>query len=176
MKTPMRCKRIYQGRHKLDVRTNPLMRGYDLPNREFRCSRCGTRFPDYLARCPECGSEDWEELAEVNPYTRLPLESFLKGCGHAFWILGVLAFLSLLWLTDTPDAQTRLVYVYGASFMLIVGTLFSAVYFGLSEILRRTLRMQRRLRAFHDTYRLTRVLTLGGRLSRRGGTTKPFAD
>lgn len=173
MKTPMRCKRIYLGRQKNDVRTNPLLRGYDLPSREFRCSRCSTRFPDYLARCPECGSEDWEELAEVNPYTRLPLESFLKGCGHAFWILGVLAFLVLLWLTDTPSPEMGRLFIYGAVCFLVLGTLFSALFFGLSEILRRILRMQRRLRAFHDTYRLTRVITMGTRLSKKMPAGRP---
>ena len=35
--------------------------------RELQCSRCKAIFPDYLARCPECGSEEWIGLVEVNP-------------------------------------------------------------------------------------------------------------
>ena len=45
--------------------------------RELQCSRCKAIFPDYLARCPECGSEEWIGLVEVNPYTRMPMETFL---------------------------------------------------------------------------------------------------
>jgi hypothetical protein len=44
--------------------------------RELQCSRCKAIFPDYLARCPECGSEEWIGLVEVNPYTRMPMETF----------------------------------------------------------------------------------------------------
>ncbi|MFQ9867871.1 MAG: translation initiation factor IF-2 [Bilophila wadsworthia] len=58
--------------------------------RELQCSRCKAIFPDYLARCPECGSEEWIGLVEVNPYTRMPMETFLKACGHllGWWTIG----------------------------------------------------------------------------------------
>ena len=56
--------------------------------RELQCSRCKAIFPDYLARCPECGSEEWIGLVEVNPYTRMPMETFLKACGHLLWLVG----------------------------------------------------------------------------------------
>ena len=64
--------------------------------RELQCSRCKAIFPDYLARCPECGSEEWIGLVEVNPYTRMPMETFLKACGHLLWLVGTIGFLVLL--------------------------------------------------------------------------------
>ena len=64
--------------------------------RELQCSRCKAIFPDYLARCPECGSEEWIGLVEVNPYTRMPMETFLKACGHLLWLVGTTGFLVLL--------------------------------------------------------------------------------
>ena len=75
--------------------------------RELQCSRCKAIFPDYLARCPECGSEEWIGLVEVNPYTRMPMETFLKACGHLLWLVGTIGFLVLLWQTDSPDLNQR---------------------------------------------------------------------
>ena len=121
--------------------------------RELQCSRCKAIFPDYLARCPECGSEEWIGLVEVNPYTRMPMETFLKACGHLLWLVGTIGFLVLLWQTDSPDAETNKLFIYGAFLLLFCSVLFSAAYFGMSEIMRRILRMQRRLRAFHENYR-----------------------
>lgn len=169
MNRPMRSRRAYALRRKKSLVYNPLLSSGEFTNREFRCSRCGVRFPDYLARCPECGSTDWEELTEVNPYTRMPMESFLKGCGHLFWLLGTVGFLVLLWQTDTPDPETERLYVYGAILSVTLGVLFSAIFFALSEMLRRILRMQRRLRAFHDTYRMTRLLTFASKVRRQRG-------
>ena len=40
--------------------------------RELQCSRCKAIFPDYLARCPECGSE------ESVSYTHLTLPTILR--------------------------------------------------------------------------------------------------
>ena len=161
-----RSKRAYALRRKKAHVFNPLLSGGDFPNREFRCSHCGARFPDYLARCPECGGTEWEELAEVNPYTRMPMESFLKACGHLFWILGTLGSLALLWQTDTPDPEATRLYTYAAIFSITTGVLFSAFFFAQSEMLRRILRIQRRLRAFHDTYRMTRMLTFAEKFRR----------
>ena len=120
--------------------------------RELQCSRCKAIFPDYLARCPECGSEEWIGLVEVNPYTDA-METFLKACGHLLWLVGTIGFLVLLWQTDSPDAETNKLFIYGAFLLLFCSVLFSAAYFGMSEIMRRILRMQRRLRAFHENYR-----------------------
>ena len=33
---------------------------------ELQCAHCKTLFPDYLARCPECGSDEWTALTEIN--------------------------------------------------------------------------------------------------------------
>ena len=41
---------------------------------ELQCAHCKTIFPDYLGRCPECGSDEWTALVEVNPYARVPME------------------------------------------------------------------------------------------------------
>lgn len=125
---------------------------YMLVERELRCSRCKAVFPDFLARCPECGSEEWVSLEEVNPYTKMPLETFLKACGHLFWLMGVAAFLVLLWQTDSSSDDKNAMFVYGAISSLVVGVLASAAYFGISETLRRLLRMQRRLQVFHESY------------------------
>ena len=121
--------------------------------RELQCSRCKAIFPDYLARCPECGSDEWIGLAEVNPYTRMPMETFLKACGHLLWLVGTIGFLVLLWQTDSTNDETNRLFAYGAVLLLFCSVLFSAAYFGMSEIMRRILRMQRRLRAFHENYR-----------------------
>ncbi len=146
-KTPFRRKRLIQ---------TP---GTQVPvtevriERELQCSRCKATFPDYLARCPECGSEEWIGLVEVNPYTRMPMETFLKACGHLLWLVGTVGFLVLLWQTDSSDAETNKLFAYAAVLLLFCSVLFSAAYFGMSEIMRRILRMQRRLRAFHENYR-----------------------
>ena len=166
MKTPMRSKRAYALRHRKSKVVNHLLKEGELPAKELRCERCGAKFPDYLARCPECGSTEWEELTEVNPYTRMPMEAFLKGCGHVFWLFGTVGFLIMLWQTGTDSPSDRL-FFYGAILFLASGMLFSAAFFALSELLRRILRIQRRLRAFHDTYRMTRLLTIAGKVRRR---------
>ena len=35
---------------------------------ELQCEHCKTVFPDYLARCPECGSENIQQLRRVTGY------------------------------------------------------------------------------------------------------------
>ena len=42
------------------------------------CSKCKTVFPEFLARCPECGSRDWQGLSEVNPYNNAPAGTIFK--------------------------------------------------------------------------------------------------
>lgn len=122
---------------------------------ELQCAHCKTIFPDYLARCPECGSEEWTALVEVNPYARIPLESLIKGCGHLLWMLGIFAFFILIWQMDSDVAEENRLYFYLAVSMLVISILISAGFFGLSEILRRVLRMQRRLKVFHEHYNET---------------------
>ena len=122
---------------------------------ELQCAHCKTIFPDYLARCPECGSDEWTALVEVNPYARTPMESILKGCAHLLWMLGILGFFILAWRMDTENAETDRLYLFAAFATLAIGILLSTAFFGLSEIMRRVLRMQRRLKAFHEHYNET---------------------
>ena len=146
-RTPFRRKRLVAG----DTPATPVI---DVRvERELQCSRCKAIFPDYLARCPECGSDEWIGLVEVNPYTRMPMETFLKACGHLLWLIGTVGFLVLLWQTDSPDPETNRLFAYGAVLLLFCSVLFSAAYFGMSELMHRIVRMQRRLRAFHENYR-----------------------
>ena len=93
--------------------------------RELQCSRCKAIFPDYLARCPECGSEEWIGLVEVNPYTRMPMETFLKACGHLRLAGGDHRFLVLLWQTDL-DAETNKLFICRRFLLLFCSVLFSA--------------------------------------------------
>ncbi len=52
-RTPFRRKRLVAG----DAPATPVI---DVRvERELQCSRCKAIFPDYLARCPECGSDEW---------------------------------------------------------------------------------------------------------------------
>lgn len=68
------------------------------------------------------------------------METFLKACGHLLWLVGTIGFLVLLWQTDSPDAETNKLFIYGAFLLLFCSVLFSAAYFGMSEIMRRILR------------------------------------
>ncbi len=123
----------------------------DLLNLRVQCARCKTIFGSDFTKCPECGSDESTGYAEVNPYTHLPLESFLQACGHLFWLGGTFLFLFCLWEigeTDLPS-EIFIILAFGA---LGVGILMSALYFALSEVINRLLRLQRRLRAFHRTY------------------------
>ena len=122
---------------------------------ELQCAHCKTIFPDYLARCPECGSEEWTALVEVNPYSRIPMESIVKGCGHMLWMLGLFGFFVFIWQMDTPDPEQNRLYLYGGLCSLAVGIIASTAFSSLSELMRRTLRIQRRLKVFHDHYNET---------------------
>ncbi len=117
------------------------------------CSRCKTVFPEYLARCSGCGSKDWQGISEVNPYNYLPMEQFLKICGHGLWLFATLGAIYMLWQTDTSDNAMNEIYVISAVLLAFLGIMTSVAYFGLSEITRRIERMQRRLRVFHENYR-----------------------
>ena len=122
---------------------------------ELQCAHCKTIFPDYLARCPECGSEEWTALVEVNPYSRIPMESIVKGCGHMLWMLGLFGFFIFVWQMDTPDPEQNRLYLYAGICSLVVGIIASTAFSSLSELMRRTLRIQRRLKVFHDHYNET---------------------
>lgn len=114
------------------------------------CSKCKTVFPEFLARCPECGSRDWQGLSEVNPYNNAPLEQFLKLCGHLMWLGGCIACIFILWQTTSHDQSYNELLVLSAVLVAAFGIFASVGYFGLSEINRRVERIQKRLRAFHE--------------------------
>ena len=117
------------------------------------CTKCKHVFPEFLARCPECGSKDWQGLSEVNPYNYLPMEQFLKLCGHLLWIFATIGSIFLLWQTDTENRVMNEIYVFTAVLVAFCGILISVAYFGMSELTRRVERIQKRLRAFHESYR-----------------------
>lgn len=122
---------------------------------ELQCAHCKTVFPDFLGRCPECGSDEWTALVEVNPYARVPMESLIKGCAHILWMLGILGLFILVWQMDSPDDATNRLYLYAAIATLLVCILISTALFSLSELMRRVLRIQRRLKVFHEHYNET---------------------
>ncbi len=137
------------------VRIRPKKRSYKSlsGDKMLVCSRCKTVFPEYLARCPGCHSKEWQGISEINPYNYLPMEQFLKICGHALWLFATLGAIFLLWQTNTSDDAMNEVYVLSAILLAFLGILTSVAYFGLSEITRRIERIQRRLRVFHENYR-----------------------
>lgn len=139
---------IYKRRNRI-----PLGRRTEGLERELICADCRAVFPEYLGRCPMCGSTEWTGLVEVNPYTTMPMKNFLKICGHFMWIAGTIAFLSMFWQTTSPDRESNLLFVYGGIILLVGGVLCSAGFFGLSELMGRVLRIQRRLHAFHEGFR-----------------------
>ncbi len=116
------------------------------------CSNCKFVFSNYLTRCPECGSEEWIGYTEVNPYSRMPLENIIKSCGHALWIFGTLCALYFLWQTDNTNEEANMLSIYLAIVSIVMGLLLSVMYFSLGEIIQRLLRVQRRLKAFHETH------------------------
>ena len=135
---------------------------------ELQCAHCKTIFPDYLARCPECGSEEWTALVEVNPYSRIPMESIVKACGHLLWMLGLFGFFVFIWQMDTPDAEQNRLYLYAGICCLAVGIIASTAFSSLSELMRRTLRIQRHLKAFHAHYYETHPIKRLWKRSRHG--------
>lgn len=136
------------------VRTPKTLPPSDV-QQELQCAHCKTLFPDYLARCPECGSDEWTALIEVNPYSRIPMESIVKCCGHLLWMLGLLGFFILVWQMDDPEPAVNRLYLYSGIAVLAVGIILSTAFSSLSELMRRTLRIQRRLKAFHEHYNQT---------------------
>ena len=105
-------------------------------------------------RCPECGSRDWQGLSEVNPYNNAPLEQFLKLCGHLMWLGGCIACIFLLWQTTSNDKSYNELLILSAILVAAFGVFASVGYFGLSEITRRVERIQKRLRVFHENFRI----------------------
>ena len=70
-------------------------------------------------------------------------------------MLGILGFFILVWQMDSPDDATNRLYLYAAIATLLVCILISTAFFSLSELMRRVLRIQRRLKVFHEHYNET---------------------
>ncbi len=119
---------------------------------KLQCVECKYVFSNFLDTCPECGSEKITDYSEVNPYSRMPLESVLKSCGHIMWLGGTFLFLFFLWNTNSPDEVENMRMIRYAILSLFVGVLCSVLYIGLSEVIHRILRVQRRLKAFHENH------------------------
>jgi len=71
------------------------------------------------------------------------------------WMLGLFGFFVFIWQMDTPDPEQNRLYLYGGICSLAVGIIASTAFSSLSELMRRTLRIQRRLKVFHDHYNET---------------------
>ncbi len=119
---------------------------------KLQCDNCKYVFADFHNKCPECGSTEVSGYSEINPYSRMPLESVLKVSGHIMWLGGTFLFLFFLWATDSPDSETNFLMIRYAVLSLVVGVLCSVLYIGLSEVIHRVLRVQRRLKAFHENH------------------------
>lgn len=152
-------KRIFHGyisrkKQRRILRKKELQRHSDgILHVELQCARCKATFPDYLKRCPECGSTEMLGFVEVNPYSTLPMENFLRWCAHLLWLSATIGCVLLLWQTGGSDDSENILFAISGVVVLFVGVLLSAAYFGLSENNRRLVRLQRRLRVFHDSYR-----------------------
>jgi len=143
------------------IRVRKKRKDYSSLTREpmLICSKCKHVFPEFLAKCPECGSRDWQGLSEVNPYNYLPMEQFLKICGHLLWLFATFGSIFLLWQTNTEDRMMNEIYVLAAILLAFGGIIISVAYFGMSELTRRVERIQKRLRAFHENYRNRKKVT-----------------
>jgi len=113
-----------------------------------QCERCHETFTADLERCPVCGSGELTGYKVQNPFSRLPMEKVLPATGHVIWVLGMIVCLALLWNTNTEDS-TRNWFVALAGFgVLLFSMVMSVALFGLGELLKRVIRIQRRVRAF----------------------------
>lgn len=119
---------------------------------EFRtivqCEACLETFSGDLECCPVCGSDEVVGYKVANPFSRLPMEKVLPVMGHLMWIIGTIACIVLLWGTDTEDkAYNYLMAMTGFGVMLF-SIVVSVTLFGMGELLKRVIRIQRRVRAF----------------------------
>ncbi len=117
-----------------------------------KCEQCGASFAEELEQCPECESENVHQYEMANPFSRLPMEDILRVTAHAVWIFGVVACLMLFWNTDYPEDKMNYIMLFSGIGALAASLIFSIALFGLSESLRRMIRVQRRLRAFSEEY------------------------
>lgn len=118
----------------------------------LQCEWCGTVFDDSLEHCPACNSKYAVGYEMENPVSRLPMEDILRVTGHVVWLIGLIGGLTLFWNTDQADERLNyLLFLAGILFM-ILSVVLSILFFGMGEILKRLIRIQRRVRAFSEGY------------------------
>lgn len=117
-----------------------------------KCNECLTPYSEEDTLCPGCGKKlpgfDLE-----NPYSKLPMEHILRVVGHVVWIVGVVGFLIVLWNTDQKSENLNWLIAAGGVVFLTVSIIVSVTLFCMSEILRRVIRIQRKVRAFMEEYK-----------------------
>lgn len=113
-----------------------------------QCERCLETFSADLEICPVCGSDELTGYKVQNPFSRLPMEKVLPATGHVIWILGMIACLALLWNTNTEDSAHNWFVALAGFGVLLFSMVMSVALFGLGELLKRVIRIQRRVRAF----------------------------
>lgn len=118
----------------------------------LRCEKCQATFGDNLEKCPECGSGELSKYQMENPMSRLPIHRLLSVAGHLAWMIGVGICIALIWHTNTPDTSQNLTMLLAAFGSLLLSLIVSVTLFGMGELLKRVIRIQRRLRAFVDVY------------------------
>ncbi|SKA73772.1 hypothetical protein [Desulfobaculum bizertense] len=118
----------------------------------LQCEVCGETFSKSYGQCPKCGSEDFVGYKMLNPVARIPMEQVLIVVAHLSWILGTIACIAMLWSTGGEDQTFDLLMMFGGVATLIFSFILSVALFALGEILGRTIRIQRRVKAFVNNY------------------------
>jgi hypothetical protein len=117
-----------------------------------KCDECLTPYTDEDKLCPGCGKKLPGYDIE-NPYSMLPMEHILRVVGHLVWIVGVVGFVIILWNTDQQNDNLNWLIAAGGFIFLAFSIVISIALFCMSEILRRVIRIQRRVRAFVEEYK-----------------------
>jgi len=130
----------------------------------LQCEWCGTVFEDDLEHCPACNSKYAVGYEMENPVSRLPMEDILRVTGHVVWILGLVGGLTFFWNTDQPSERINYLLFLAGVIFICMSIVLSILFFGMGEILKRIIRIQRRVRAFSEGYH---VATLRGQGKRR---------
>ncbi|NDV18721.1 hypothetical protein GO013_04715 [Pseudodesulfovibrio sp. JC047] len=117
-----------------------------------QCERCLEVFSADLETCPVCGSDDLIGYKIQNPFSRLPMERVLYATGHLMWMIGLVGCLFLLWNTNSDDSSRNWMFACAGFGVLLFSMVMSVTLFGLGEMLKRMIRIQRRVRAFMQDY------------------------
>lgn len=123
----------------------------------LQCEWCGTVFEDDLERCPACNSKYAVGYEMENPVSRLPMEDILRVTGHLVWILGLIGGLTFFWNTDQPSERINYLLFLAGIIFICMSIVLSILFFGMGEILKRIIRIQRRVRAFSEGYHVATV-------------------